>query len=286
MLNVVGEFDENNELLRIIGYLFDISGRKKTEEALKVSTSLYKLLSENMTDTIWLMDLNLKTTYISPSVEKLRGYPFEKIKKLPLKRQLTPESFQNAIPVFMEELAKVKADPDYSFNFILELEFYRKDGSTLWSENTFSIVRDENGLPISILGEGRDITERKHDREEIKKLNAELEQRVIDRTAQLEASNKELEAFSYSVSHDLRAPLRHINGYVELLSHCFHDSLPEKEKHYLGSIAESAHQMGTLIDNLLQFSRTGRQEMQQTKVDMNDILQEALKIINQDTKRP
>jgi len=119
---------------------------------------------------------------------------------------------------------------------------------------------------------------------ETKRNAAELEQRVIDRTAQLEESNKELEAFSYSVSHDLRAPLRHISGFVDLLTKSFQDKLPEPEKHYLDTIADSAHQMGILIDDLLQFSRTGRQEMKLTELDMNIALQEAIQGIKHDMK--
>ncbi len=92
----------------------------------------------------------------------------------------------------------------------------------------------------------------------------------------LNQANQELEAFSYSVSHDLRAPLRHINGYIELLTNRYTDTLPEKARHYFDSIVESAAEMGELIDSLLQFSKTSRQEMHFTQVDMNDMIQEVL----------
>src|ERR1035437_9988377 len=102
------------------------------------------------------------------------------------------------------------------------------------------------------------------------------------RAAELIIANKELESFSYSVSHDLSAPLRHINGYAELLLSHFYDSLPDKARHYLDNIADSASQMATLIDDLLQFSRTGRQEMRLANLDMNIIVQEVLAPIKQD----
>jgi PAS domain S-box-containing protein len=130
-------------------------------EALRKSDALYHLLGDHMTDTVWLMDMNLKTTYTSPSVERRGGFTFQDIEKMPLEKHLTPESLKIASEVFLEEMAKVNVDPFYSFTHRLDLEFYRKDGSTFWSENTFSLIRDGNGMPVSILGEGRDITDRK-----------------------------------------------------------------------------------------------------------------------------
>jgi light-regulated signal transduction histidine kinase (bacteriophytochrome) len=98
----------------------------------------------------------------------------------------------------------------------------------------------------------------------------------------LEAANKELEAFSYTVSHDLRAPLRHIDGYVDLLLSRCRGDLNEKGRHYVDTIAASARQMGVLIDDLLQFSRTGRSEMDLAPVDMNQVLREALSQVRED----
>ena len=163
----------------------------------------------------------------------------------------------------------------------LELEIISAKGVRKWVR-TIGHPIVENGQVVRAHGSMQDITERKSEEKKIKELNETLEQRVIDRTAQLLEANEELEAFSYSVSHDLRAPLRHINGFVDLLSRDYEELLPEKGKHYLETINRSARLMGTLIDDLLQFSRTGRQEMHQSNLDMNIVIQEVKVLILSD----
>ncbi|HAH23722.1 MAG TPA: hypothetical protein DCL77_08190 [Prolixibacteraceae bacterium] len=165
--------------------------------------------------------------------------------------------------------------------FDLESEILSAKGIRKWVR-TIGYPVVEEGKVVKVHGSTQDITQRKQAEEEIRKLNETLEQKVVDRTAQLKEANQELEAFSYSVSHDLRAPLRHINGFVELLTTKYHDLLPENGRHYLDVITNSSRQMGTLIDDLLQFSRTGRQEMQQTDLDMNVVLQEVIKLLAPD----
>jgi PAS domain S-box-containing protein len=152
-----------------------------------------------------------------------------------------------------------------------------------------TVYRNEQGKVIGVFAAARDITERNRIREkrtsELIAANKELafqneeKQKLTDK---LITANKELETFSYSVSHDLRAPLRHINGYVDLLLSRFYESLPEKGRHYLDNIADSSRQMGTLIDDLLKFSRIGRQEKRLIDLDMNNIVHEVLVSVKQD----
>lgn len=144
------------------------------------------------------------------------------------------------------------------------------DGATRWYE--LSIQPAPDGILIL----SNDVTERKQAEEEIHTLNAELEQRVIIRTAQLEAANQELESFSYSVSHDLRAPLRAMSGFSNILVEEYGKQLPKEAQRFLGIIEDNSRKMGSLIDDLLLFSRTGKQALMVQKVNCAEIVEYTL----------
>ena len=141
----------------------------------------------------------------------------------------------------------------------------------------------EDGSVRKVICTFNDITKRKQAEEEILKLNQKLEQRVADRTAQLETANKELEAFSYSVSHDLRSPLRHIDGFVNLLMEDYKNQLDEKGLHYLDVISKSTEKMNKLIEDLLSFSRMGRNDVNKVQMNLSDLVREIIQEFEPET---
>ncbi len=181
--------------------------------------------------------------------------------------------------IYPEDAERVISDIEYSAEnltyFTCEFRVQIPGRPVQWIFSRSSPERLPDGS-ITWYGFNTDITYRKVADEAIRNLNSELEKRVIERTAQLEAANKELEAFSYSVSHDLRAPLRHINGFAEILTQQYSSELTEEARRHLNTIVGSAQRMGTLIDDLLSFSRTGRAELKKSSFIMNQVVNDAL----------
>jgi PAS domain S-box-containing protein len=159
-----------------------------------------------------------------------------------------------------------------------------KTGEAIWMIYNAFIVRDSHGRPRATATVSRDITERKRAEQEIRQLNADLERRVVERTEQLEAANKELEAFSYSVSHDLRAPLRAVSGFSQIVLEDYGAQLPEEGKEHLQTICEGAQRMGMLIDDLLSFARLGRLPLTKQMVDAERLVRDSLDELQSEQK--
>ncbi|HOU52121.1 MAG: PAS domain S-box protein [Smithella sp.] len=165
--------DASDKTVGFRGIVGDITERKHQEDVIRESEEKYRLLADHMKDQVWLMDLDLNIAYISPSVERALGYSLDELRKLPLDKLLTHSSFHAATKFFSIEMPIALAAPvDYVLKRSLDLEFRCKDGHKIWGECVFSFIRDDHGKPVSLLGESRDITERKKMEEELFKSEA------------------------------------------------------------------------------------------------------------------
>ena len=172
---------EANEDLKI-----EVLERKKSKKDLQASERKYRLLADNVSDVIWTRDMDLQTTYISPSITRLTGYSVEERLVLPIEEVLTPESLEISSKAFLEELALENMEQkELTRSRTLVLEQYRKDGSTFWAEQKTTFIRDQDGKPVQILGVMRDISERKQAEEKIKEYSENLESMVEERTTEL-----------------------------------------------------------------------------------------------------
>jgi len=157
-----------------------------------------------------------------------------------------------------------------------ELIHYHKDGQQLVVSSEWVLHTDSAGRPAAILEINNDITERKKAEQKILQLNSELEERVQARTAELTSANKEMEAFTYSVAHDLRAPLRHIDAFTKILHEDFAANLPAEAQRYLENICKGSRNMSRLVDDLLNLARVGRQELRCQSTSLANLVQEVL----------
>jgi PAS domain S-box-containing protein len=246
----------------------DIDDQKRDQEALRQSEARYRLVSRATNDVIWDWDMRAQTLEWNECAQTLFGFSEDQLGSYPLwwDEHIHPEDRERAsagVLTLIERGGQFWSD---------EYRFRRADQTYAHILDRAYIIRTDTGEPVRMIGAMQDITERKRAEEEIRRLNEELEQRVGERTAQLAVVNKELEAFSYSVSHDLRAPLRHIDGFARLLIQREDQRLDETSARYLHVIGEAARKMGQLIDDLLAFSRMSRTEMQTLPVNLEQVV--------------
>jgi PAS domain S-box-containing protein len=278
----------NGELVGLEGTLQDITERKLYEERAQelvreqaaraeaeYSERQLRLVTDSAPVLIAHCDIERRYKFVNKAYAERFGTSREDI----IGRRIPEVVGEEAYASFEQHVDAVLKGQRVEF----ETKIAYKDNGVRYVHAAYVPEFGEQGEVRGLVAVITDITERKRAEEEIRGLNENLESRVAERTSQLKEANEELESFSYSVSHDLRAPLRHIGGFARLLQKRTEASADETDRHYLNTIVESTDHAGDLIDDLLAFSRVGRAEVRFADVDMNRLVRKARDDLKQET---
>ena len=259
------------ELLARVGRL--IAEQQRNEASIRQAYTLLRTVTQEITDPVFVKDLDGQYVMVNPAGANLFGRSIENVIGRTA-AELFPDDMAGK---FDESDRKLVTDgTTFTYEETLPIE-----GSLRTFLVTKAPCRDNDGQIIGVIGIARDITDRIRSEENIRRLNADLEERVTQRTAELQAAIQELEAFSYSVSHDLRAPLRHIAIYSSMLENTCATLLTDSGRHHLERITKSAKRMDNLIRDLLEFSRVGKADFHQRPVNMDRLVAEVLQEVRE-----
>ena len=253
---------------------------KEREQRLSASEERLRFALGAASMGIWRYYPDRRESAVDETFRQIYGLPEDK--QNPSAEELTarifPEDRERTWPALEQLLT------DSAGLYAEDYRVFGLNGGVRWVRDRGRVVRGVDGKVEYITGALVDITERKQAEEEIKRLNADLEQRVAERTAQLEQSNRELEAFTYSVSHDLRGPLRHMSGYAEIVHDDARSQLSDEARACLGRISGAATRLSRLVDSLLDLSRVGRRELVLQRTRLDDLVTSALRELESETK--
>jgi PAS domain S-box-containing protein len=250
----------------------EMAERRRAEAALRDSEARMTAIVETALDPIVSMDDAGRIVEFNPAAERVFGYRRAEVLGREMAEVIIPPQLRDQHRSGLGRYLAV--GEGRVLDQRLELTAMRADQTEFPIE--LAIARMPSGGPLLFTGYLRDITDQKRAESLVRIMNADLERRVLERTAQLEDTVKELEAFSYSVSHDLRAPLRAVNGFSRILLQDYGSQLVPDAQGYLRMVSENAQQMGRLIDDLLAFSRLGRQQLRTQRVHPADMVRNAL----------
>lgn len=256
--------------------------RHRAQAALRESEQRLQLTVDAANIGLWDWDMASGAVYYSPQWKAQLGYADDELENHPSlwEDRLHPDDREAAVGRLRDALRHP------SVPYEMEFRLRHRDGTYRWIYARGGVLVDATGERARMFGAHVDITHRRQAEDAVRGLNAELEQRVAERTAQLEAANRELEAFSYSVSHDLRSPLRAIDGFAQALLDEYGDTMAAPAQHYLDRVRAGATRMGSLIDDLLALARVTRSEMRREDVDLSALAHEiAVDLRQRDAQR-
>jgi hypothetical protein len=260
---------EDGRIVRVGGHIADITERKRAEEALAETTPLLERTQQISKTGGWEYDL--ATGKLTLTEEVYRIYGSSERRYGPVEPERAISAFDTeSVPIVSAALERLLAGGQPSD---IEVGLIRADGQRVWVRVVGEGVI-EGGRVVRVRGIIADVSDRRRVEEEIRALNAELEQRVAARTTELERVNQELETFAYSVSHDLRAPLRAVDGFSKVLLDEYAEKLGGDGRHYLERVRAGAVRMGTLIDEILKMSRLSRQRFEREPIDISALASE------------
>jgi len=263
-------YDAKGNFYRVTGIAENITARKLAELALARSKAEFEAIFNAISDAVVYADLDRNIVLTNPALKLIFGYSNEE-----LVGKKTELLYANKAD-YMEQ-GRLQFDKSSNIKSAsYEVRYQRKDGSTFVGETQGAKVYDNEGNTIGFIGVIRDVTQRKQVESELLQHRDHLEELVTNRTAELSNLNRELEAFSYSVSHDLRAPLRAINGFSTLLCEEYRQQLGDEANDYLNRIIKASVKMERLIDDLLQISRVSRADLNRENIDLSTMAEEIL----------
>src|SRR2546426_391196 len=265
---------ETEEGVLVSSAIRDMTARKRGEAEYRKMQEPFRGMYQSVDDAMPNLALDGRLLDVNDAFLALTGYSREELLDGEKYQDITPVEYSDREAYTIEQILKTGDPAEY------EKEYVRKGGSRVPVLLTTFVVRGANGGPAGLAAIIKDITERKRAEQEIKELNEDLRRRA----AEQEALNKELEAFTYSVSHDLRAPLRHIDGFSKILLEDFGSQLDPLAQKHLQRIHESTRHMGHLVDDLLNLARVGRQPVQLQITGLNALVEEVLGDLETETR--